>query len=169
MMSLGSSLPLPEQRGRARQKPSVQTGKKQGTVHNLFVFDRKLFYVKKRVQIAQDLIKQLEKWTSQRIPLGLWDFWKLLTLQSLGVGKRLAPAALDRCTKYDICSGKHGWRSSALLVFIQMTSEFIFSAQRDLSRSVFNVRGCMCVCVCMCWLTTVIWKASEVCFCMWNP
>lgn len=169
MMSLGSSLLLPEQRGRARQKPSVQTGKKQGTVHNLFVFDRKLFYVKKRIQIAQDLIKQPEKWTSQRIPQGLWGFWKLLMLQSLGVGKRLAPAALDRCTKYDICSGKHGWRSSALLVFIQMTSEFIFwvslSAQRDFSRSVFKV----CVCACVHWLTTVIWKASEVCFCMRNP
>jgi len=34
---------LPEHRGRARQKPSVQTGKKQGTVHNLFVFDKRFF------------------------------------------------------------------------------------------------------------------------------
>ncbi len=74
MMSLGSSHPSPEQRGMARLKPSVQTGKKQGTIHNLFVFDGKPFYVKKTTQIAQDRIKQLEKWTSQKIPQGLWDF-----------------------------------------------------------------------------------------------
>lgn len=162
MMSLGPSHPLPEQRGRARLKPSIQTGKKkQGTVHNLFVFDGKPFYVKTRIQIAQDLIKQLEKWTSQKIPQGLWDFWKLLKLQSLGVGKRLAPAASDRCTKYDICSGKHGWRSSALLAFIQMTSKCIFWVFYifRLLWSVFKVSKFVC------FLTTVTWRASELYFC----
>lgn len=141
--------------------------KKQGTIHNLFVFDGKPFYVKKTIQIAQDRIKHLEKWTSQKIPQGLWDFWKLLMLQSLGVGKRLAPAASDRCTKYDIYNGKHGWRSSALLAFIQMKSKLIFWVFYifRLLGSMFKVGVCMCVNECVCLLTIIIWRSSEVCFC----
>ncbi len=68
MMSLGSSHPSPEQRGMARLKPSVQTGKKQGTIHNLFVFDGKPFYVKKTIQIPQDRIKRLKNGRPRKFP-----------------------------------------------------------------------------------------------------
>lgn len=107
---------------------------------------------------------------SQRTPQGLWGCWKLSTLRSLGVGKRLAPAASDRCTKYDTCSGKHGWLSSALPVFTPMRSEYTFDSVLKGFITVhcgFQEEYVKCVggCVFVCFsISVVIWRTTFLCY-----
>lgn len=169
MMSLCSSLLLPEHRGRARQKPSVQTGKKQGTVHNLFVFDKKLFLCEKEnPNCAGSCLTTWKMDVPENSP-GIMGLLKTFDASEFGSWEKIGSGGFGQVYKV-----RHiQWKTLLAIKCppsLHSDDKWVhfllsFSAHLDFFRRVFKVCGCGGVCVGVYWLTTVIWKASEVCFC----